>query len=66
MIEETCGGSARREKRCLCGSLAAVFTAEGVELKCRRCKRLILIAYPAAWSEGFDVSAAAAPGRKAP
>lgn len=31
------------EHRCLCGSLLAKITAQGIELKCRRCKRLQLI-----------------------
>ena len=29
--------------RCLCGSLLARVVASGVELKCRRCKRTLLI-----------------------
>jgi phage FluMu protein Com len=29
--------------RCLCGSLVAKVTKEGIELKCRRCKRVALI-----------------------
>lgn len=32
-----------RESRCACGSLLARLTAEGVELKCRRCKRLVVV-----------------------
>lgn len=32
-----------RETRCACGSLLARLTAEGVELKCRRCKRLVVV-----------------------
>lgn len=32
-----------RESRCACGSLLARLTAEGVELKCRRCKRLVIV-----------------------
>jgi len=31
------------EHRCLCGSLLARITAEGIELKCRKCKRLQVI-----------------------
>jgi hypothetical protein len=31
------------EHRCLCGSLLAKITAQGIELKCRKCKRLQLI-----------------------
>jgi hypothetical protein len=29
--------------RCLCGSLVARIVASGVELKCRRCKRTLLV-----------------------
>jgi phage FluMu protein Com len=31
------------ELRCECGSLVAKLVDEGLELKCRRCKRLALI-----------------------
>jgi phage FluMu protein Com len=33
----------RGELRCACGNLLARLTEEGVELKCRRCKRIVLI-----------------------
>lgn len=29
--------------RCICGSLLARLVVEGVELKCRRCKRHIIV-----------------------
>lgn len=32
--------------RCPCGSLLARWTNDGVELKCRRCKRQVVIPYP--------------------
>jgi phage FluMu protein Com len=32
-----------RELRCLCGSLVARVTPVGVELKCRRCKRVVVV-----------------------
>ncbi len=32
------------EVRCGCGSLMARVTARGLELKCRRCKRVVLLA----------------------
>lgn len=32
-----------RSLRCCCGSLLARVIAEGVELKCRRCKRRIVV-----------------------
>jgi phage FluMu protein Com len=31
------------ELRCACGSLMARLTAVGIELKCRRCKRVVQI-----------------------
>jgi hypothetical protein len=34
------------ECRCFCGSLLARRTPEGVELKCRRCKRILLVPIP--------------------
>ena len=39
------------ESRCVCGNLLARLTDSGVELKCRRCKRLVLIA----WNDFSDV-----------
>lgn len=33
--------------RCVCGSLIARVVADGVELKCRRCKRTLVVAVPA-------------------
>jgi len=35
----------RQEVRCECGSLVAKLVESGVELKCRRCKRLALIPF---------------------
>ena len=32
--------------RCVCGNLVARVVAAGVELKCRRCKRKLLVAVP--------------------
>lgn len=32
--------------RCVCGALLARWVAAGLELKCRRCKRVTLIPYP--------------------
>ncbi|MBI3804836.1 MAG: hypothetical protein HY282_13855 [Nitrospirae bacterium] len=31
--------------RCLCGSLVAKVKKDGIELKCRRCKRVALIPF---------------------
>jgi hypothetical protein len=35
------------DARCECGHLVAKLRPDGVELKCKRCKRLILIPYAA-------------------
>ena len=32
-----------QEHRCLCGSLLARITPQGIELKCRKCKQLQMI-----------------------
>jgi hypothetical protein len=50
------------DHRCACGSLLARLSAHGVELKCRRCKRVVVIPWStqAAW-HGFDVSWESAP-----
>jgi phage FluMu protein Com len=34
---------AEKPLRCLCGSLLARLVADGVELKCRKCKRQIVV-----------------------
>lgn len=36
-------GSAENGLRCGCGNLLARIVAEGVEIKCRRCKRRVII-----------------------
>lgn len=51
-------GEARREEgptalRCCCGSLLARLVPDGVELKCRRCKRQIIIPLE---KSGFDMT----------
>jgi phage FluMu protein Com len=40
-----------RDSRCLCGNLLARLRPEGVELKCRRCKRVMVIPWgdPTTW-----------------
>lgn len=43
--------------RCECGNLIAKMTREGVELKCRRCKRIKIIPYTnRVSSEGLQVT----------
>jgi phage FluMu protein Com len=41
-------GSGEEERRCVCGSLLARLSESGVELKCRRCKRVVVIPWSAA------------------
>lgn len=43
-----------RELRCHCGSLMARVTSAGLELKCRRCKRVVVVPLPrptGTWTE---------------
>ena len=44
-----------REVRCPCGSLLARVTPQGVELKCRRCKRVVLVVTQGAGSKWVAV-----------
>jgi len=39
-----------RSLRCGCGNLLARVVAEGVEIKCRRCKRHVIVPGDAKWS----------------
>jgi len=41
--------------RCECGNLLAKMALEGIEVKCRRCKRIVLIRF--ADIEGYERSA---------
>ncbi len=34
------------DERCLCGNLVAKISLDGVEILCRRCKRIHLIPWP--------------------
>ena len=48
--------SSADERRCVCGSLLARLCAAGVELKCRRCKRVVVIPWSASASwHGVDL-----------
>lgn len=38
-----CADTREEELRCLCGSLIARLVEGGVELRCRRCKRLVVV-----------------------
>jgi hypothetical protein len=39
------GATNRADARCECGQLIAKLRNDGVELKCKRCKRIVLIPY---------------------
>jgi phage FluMu protein Com len=41
---------AAEETRCLCGRLLARLTSDGIELKCTRCRRVVVID----WSQVRD------------
>jgi hypothetical protein len=41
-----CGEHDAVSLRCLCGSLLARYVAGGIELKCRRCKRAVIVPAP--------------------
>jgi len=43
------------EVRCHCGSLMARLTEAGLELKCRRCKRVVVVAADRAREDWVDV-----------
>jgi phage FluMu protein Com len=43
MTEDTNKKASARPLRCHCGSLLARIVPEGVELKCRRCKRQVIV-----------------------
>jgi phage FluMu protein Com len=52
-----CGVAGRAEPnsvRCGCGSLLARYVPGGVELKCRRCKRVVVVPVPAAAEDVSD------------
>ena len=45
-----------RDRRCGCGSLLARLRPDGVELKCRRCKRVVVLSFAAlSPSDGHEI-----------
>lgn len=46
MKPATIGYGERKEHRCDCGNLLLVMTPKGLEVKCKRCKRIKLIPIP--------------------
>ena len=57
--------AAERETRCKCGQLIAKLQQDGIELKCKRCKRIVMI--PFASIEGWTIPSPSAetPNKKA-
>ena len=47
--------------RCPCGNLLARWVADGVELKCRRCKRVLLVPFPEPLREARPLRPASEP-----
>lgn len=45
-----------RDVRCRCGSLMARLTQAGVELKCRRCKRMVVVPLDGMTGHWIEVS----------
>lgn len=35
-----------KDEHCACGALLARWVDAGLEIKCRRCKRIVIIAFP--------------------
>ena len=50
------GATDRAEARCECGQLIAKLRSDGVELKCKRCKRIVVIPYSMAGREAGIVA----------
>lgn len=49
------GENGKQDCRCLCGQLMARRNEAGLELKCRRCKRTVLIPWPHSPENAFEV-----------
>ena len=57
MTDHTAADVAEKEARCECGQLIAKLLTGGIELKCKRCKRIVTI--PFASIEGWSPSPSA-------
>ncbi|OLB24490.1 MAG: hypothetical protein E6K58_05665 [Nitrospirae bacterium] len=49
------GSTDRAEARCECGQLIAKLRNDGVELKCKRCKRIVVVPYSMAGRDAVVV-----------
>jgi phage FluMu protein Com len=58
--------TAEQEARCECGQLIAKLQSDGIELKCKRCKRIVTISF--ASIEGWTIPSPStgSPDKKAP
>jgi len=45
VIQDVEGLPLAEQCRCACGNLLAKLVARGIELKCRRCKRMVIIPF---------------------
>lgn len=52
MVETRPKAAPLLDERCLCGNLVAKVSLDGVEILCRRCKRIHLIPWPGERREG--------------
>ena len=52
MVETRRKAASLLDERCLCGNLVAKVSLDGVEILCRRCKRIHLIPWPGERREG--------------
>ena len=55
-----------RETRCECGQLIAKVQMDGLQLKCKRCKRIVTIPFTAIEGWGIPCPPIKAPGKKTP
>jgi hypothetical protein len=62
--DQTCdhGAAAGGALRCTCGSMLARYVPGGVELKCRRCKRTLIVPVEGAPVDGTPVDGAPVQG----
>jgi len=52
---ETAAAKPNDSLRCSCGSLLARVVGDGVELKCRRCKRQVIVSFATKGSVKIDI-----------
>jgi len=55
-VKDAVDARAEHDLRCECGSLMARVTKAGIELKCRRCKRVVVVPVRGMTGEWIEVS----------